>query len=125
VSRGHVKLTGNALVAEVPDPCSGWIVGDSEKGSARIPCAVLIPSLDGKRPLLACGLLMQVSDLSRWNADWSSKWIAFRRGGPRHRFDTNRCDGGVARNTGLKGLPPDPQGLPLLDSSGHEQRVIR
>jgi hypothetical protein len=25
------------------------MVGDSEKGSARIPCAVLIPSLDGKR----------------------------------------------------------------------------
>jgi hypothetical protein len=28
------------------------IVGDSEKGSARIRCAVLIPSLDGKRRLL-------------------------------------------------------------------------
>jgi hypothetical protein len=33
----------------------GWIVGDSEKGSARIPCAVLIPSLDGKRACRRCG----------------------------------------------------------------------
>jgi hypothetical protein len=30
------------------------LVGDSEKGSARIPGAVLIRSLDGKRPLLTC-----------------------------------------------------------------------
>src|SRR5258708_34626264 len=54
------------------------VVADSEKGYARVPCAVLIPSLDEKRPcrppfglvqVLVCGLLLcgkeQVMHLER------------------------------------------------------------
>jgi hypothetical protein len=50
-----VTMNGEIVIDSLTSPGSGWMVPDSEKESAYIPSAVLIPSLDAKRALLTFG----------------------------------------------------------------------